>query len=76
MKYDKTKHRQSSDFKEIWNIQTDMNVTQEEWDKIEKQDEIENLDEKVSQEKESIQKIYNYAKQESFDIINEIKQKN
>jgi len=28
------KNRQSTDFKEIWNIQTDLNVTQDAWDNI------------------------------------------
>ena len=29
-----TKRRQSLDFKEIWNIQTEMCVKQEDWDRI------------------------------------------
>lgn len=30
----KKKNRQSVDFKDIWNIQTEMNVKQEDWDWI------------------------------------------
>lgn len=29
-----SKNRQSKDFKEIWNIQTNMNVSDEQWDQI------------------------------------------
>ncbi len=33
-KQDQQQNRQSKDFKEVWNIQTDMKVDQLKWDKI------------------------------------------